>query len=120
VEQAISVLDAHGYRPMVWGIYVERVSRGKTGESDETVIAAALPQAGDCLAALSDILGDGNYFGGEGFSLADAHAAPIFDYFAKAPEGRILLDALPPLSAWWARVAARESVRAACEGETAA
>jgi len=53
VEQAISVLDAHGYRPMVWGIYVERVSRGKTGESDETVIAAALPQAGDCLAVLA-------------------------------------------------------------------
>jgi len=120
VEQAISVLDAHGYRPMVWGLFVERVSRGESGESDEEVIAAALPQAADCLAALAGILGEGDYFGGAGFGLADAHAAPIFDYFAKAPEGRVLLDAVPALAAWWARVGARESVRGTCEGEEAA
>jgi len=120
MEQAISVLDAHGYRPMVWGIFVERVSRGESGESDEEVIAEALPQAGECLAALADILGDGDYFGGEDFSLADAHAAPIFDYFAKAPEGQVLLAAVPPLAAWWERVGDRESIRAACRSEEAA
>jgi len=115
MEQAISVLDGHGYRPMVWDIYVQRVSRGKTGESDEAVIAAALPKAERCLAALADILGDGDYFGGAGFSLADAHAAPILDYFVKAPEGQDLLKAQAPLAGWWARVGGRESVRAACE-----
>ena len=120
VEQAISVLDAHGYRPMVWRIFVERVSRGQSGETDEGVVAEALPQAGDCLAALANILGDGAYFGGAGFGLADAHAAPIFDYFVKAPEGQVLLEAVPSLAAWWGRVGARESVRAACEGEGAA
>lgn len=120
VEQAISVLDGHGYRPMVWGIYVERVSRGESGGSDEEVIAEALPQAGACLAALADILGGSDFFGGAGFSLADAHAAPIFDYFVKAPEGRILLETLPALAAWWARVEARASVCAACRGEDGA
>jgi len=115
MEQAISVLDGHGYRPMVWDIYVQRVSRGKTGESDEAVIAAALPKAERCLAALAEILGDGDYFGGAGFSLADAHAAPIFDYFVKASEGQDLLKAQAPLAGWWARVGGRESVRAACE-----
>lgn len=120
LEQAISVLDVHGYRPMVWGIFVERVSRGQSGETDERVVAEALPQAGDCLAALADILGEGDYFGGAGFGLADAHAAPIFDYFVKAPEGQVLLEAVPTLAAWWGRVGARESVRAACQGEGAA
>jgi len=115
MEQAISVLDGHGYRPMVWDIYVQRVSRGKTGESDEAVIAAALPKAERCLAALAEILGDGDYFGGAGFSLADAHAAPVFDYFVKAPEGQAFLKAQAPLAGWWARVGGRESVRAACE-----
>lgn len=115
MEQAISVLDGQGYRPMVWDIYVQRVSRGKTGESDEAVIAAALPKAERCLAALAEILGDGDYFGGAGFSLADAHAAPIFDYFVKAPEGQALLKAQAALAGWWARVGGRESVRAACE-----
>ena len=115
MEQAISVLDGHGYRPMVWDIYVQRVSRGKTGESDEAVIAAALPKAERCLAALAGILGNGDYFGGAGFSLADAHAAPIFDYFVKAPEGQDLLKAQAALAGWWARVGGRDSVRAACE-----
>ncbi|WP_193370378.1 glutathione S-transferase family protein [Pelagibius marinus] len=119
VEQVISVLDGHGYRPMVWEIYVERVSRGKTGESDEAVIAAALPKAELCLAALADVLGEGDHFGGAGFGLADAHAAPIFDYFVKAPEGQTLLKAQPALAAWWARVGGRASVCRACERENA-
>ena len=120
MEQAISVLDGQGYRPMVWGIYVERVSRGKTGESDEAVIAASLPKAERCLAALAGILGEQDYLAGSAFSLADAQAAPIFDYFVKAPEGQSLLGAQPALAAWWLRVSARDCVRAACDPAEAA
>ncbi|MGF1630669.1 MAG: glutathione S-transferase family protein [Kiloniellaceae bacterium] len=117
MEQAISLLDSHGYRPMVWDIYVERVSRGKSGESDEAAIAAALPKAERCLAALAEILGGQAYLAGPDFSLADAQAAPIFDYFVKAGEGQDLLRAQPALEAWWKLVSARRSVRAACGGE---
>jgi glutathione S-transferase len=119
MEQAISVLDGQGYRPMVWDIYVQRVSRSKTGESDEAVIAAALPKAERCLAALAAILGDESFLAGENFSLADGQAAPMFDYFLKAPEGRDLLSAQPSLAAWWERVSARPSVCAACAAEAA-
>ena len=117
MEQAISLLDGQGYRPMVWGIYVERVSRGKTGESDEAAIAAALPKAERCLAALTEILGGQAFLAGPDFSLADAQAAPIFDYFVNAEEGRKLLDRQPTLAAWWERVSARASVRLTCGGE---
>ncbi|MPZ12245.1 MAG: glutathione S-transferase family protein [Kiloniellaceae bacterium] len=119
MEQVISVLDGQGYRPMVWDIYVERVSRGKTGESDEAAIAAALPKAERRLAALAEILGNQTYLAGADFSLADAQAAPIFDYFVQAGEGRDLLRAQPALAAWWDRLSARPSVRAACAGEAA-
>lgn len=119
MEQVISVLDGQGYRPMVWDIYVERVSRGKTGESDEAAIAAALPKAERRLAALAEILGNQTYLAGADFSLADAQAAPIFDYFVQAREGRDLLRAQPALAAWWDRLSARPSVRAACAGEAA-
>jgi len=119
MEQAISVLDGQGYRPMVWGIYVERVSRAKTGGSDEATVTAALPRAERCLAALAEILGTQPYLAGAGFSLADAQAAPIFNYFTKAAEGRELLSAQPALQNWWQNLSARPSVLAACEEEAA-
>lgn len=117
MEQAISVLDGQGYRPMVWGVYVERVSRGKTGESDEAAIAAALPKAERCLGALAALLGERAFFGGKNFSLADAQAAPMFDYFVRAAEGKDLMPAQPTLQDWWERVSSRDSVRRACGGE---
>ena len=119
MEQVISVLDGQGYRPMVWGIYVERVSRGKLGQSDEAAIAAALPKAERCLAALASLLGERPFFGGERFSLADAQAAPMFDYFLRAEEGRELMAVQPALAAWWQRLSSRESTRAACGGDAA-
>lgn len=114
MEQAISVLDGQGYWPMVREIFVERTERARDGMVDEAKIAAALPKAERCLAALAALLGDEQHLAGDGFSLADAHAAPMFHYFAEAPEGERLLRAQPNLRAWWKRVSGRASVAAAC------
>jgi len=119
MEQAISVLDGEGYWPMVREIFVQRVERARDGATDEAVIAAALPKAVRCLAALADLLGEHDYLAGAEFSLADAQAAPMFHYFLEAPEGQELLRAQPRLRAWWPRVAGRASVRAACAAEAA-
>ena len=119
MEQAISVLDGQGYRPMVWGIYVERAGRSRSGESDEAKIAAALPQAERCLAALAEILGGQPFLAGAEFSLADVQAAPIFSYFTLAAEGRELLSAQPALQDWWNSLSARSSVCAVCQEEAA-
>jgi len=116
MEQAISVLDGQGYWPMVRQIFIQRVERARQGTADEAVIAAALPKAERCLAALAGILGDDAFLAGPAFSLADAQAAPMFHYFLEAPEGRRLLAAQPPLGAWWSRVAARSSVQATYVG----
>lgn len=110
MEQVISVLDGQGYWPMVRQIFVQRREQGR---ADEAVISEAVPKAARCLAALADLLAAQAYFAGD-FSLADAQAAPMFHYFLSTPEGQEMLQAQPRLAAWWPRVAARESVRAAC------
>lgn len=79
---------------------------------DEARIAAALPIAATCLAELARLRGDGPWLAGAQLTLADLHAAPMFFYFLKAPEGMALLAAQPGLAAWWAAIAARPSFAA--------
>src|SRR3546814_3835018 len=86
-EQAISVLDGQGYWPMVREIFVQRVERARDGMADEAVIAAALPRAERCLAALAELPGERPCFAGADFSLADAQAAPMFHYFLETQAG---------------------------------
>lgn len=108
--QAISILDSHAYRTLVWDIFVERVGNPKDGKpSDEAKIAAALPLARTCLAALSDLAPEAPWLVGGRPTLADLHAAPIVDYFLQAPEGRMLGD-WPRLARWWSAMAARQSM----------
>lgn len=110
MNQIISILDSYAYRTLVWDIYVERVSRPASGAaSDEQRIAAALPRAEVCLAAISGLMDLAPWLGGESISLADLHAAPMFAVFRLAPEGQRLLDAEPRLRAWLERVSTRPS-----------
>ncbi|WP_299615409.1 glutathione S-transferase family protein [Pelagibius sp.] len=116
MEQVISVLDGQGYWPMVREIFVQRAGRASKGEPDEAVIAAAVPRAERCLTALAALLGDQPFLAGPGFSLADAHAAPMFHYFLETAEGQRLLAGQPSLEDWCARVLPRPSVRDTCMG----
>ena len=111
MEQVISILDGQGYWPMVRQIFVQRVERARTGETDEAIIAAAIPKAERFLNALAGLLGQRSFLAGRQFSLADAHAAPMFQYFLETPEGRGLIEAQPGLNDWWTSVAERPSVK---------
>ena len=71
-------------RYLVWGVYVERVSKpGQGAASDEAKIAAAIVKARVCLKAMSDLMGDNRWLAGAELTLADLYAAPMFDYFLK-------------------------------------
>jgi glutathione S-transferase len=102
--QIMSMADSYGYRPLVWDIYVERISNPKEGKpSDEARIAAAIPKARIYLGALEDLIGDLNFLADASPTLADFHTTPVIDYFVQAPEGRALLNEYPRIAAWWAR-----------------
>jgi glutathione S-transferase len=94
--------DSYGYRPLVWDIYVERVSNPEEGKpTDEIRIAQALPCAKKYLNAVNEITQVGPWLLGDKATLADFHLAPMFGYFLKAPEGQNLLKQLPRLEDWW-------------------
>ena len=110
-NQIISILDAYAYRTLVWDIYVERISVPKRNQtSNEAKIAAALPRADVCLAALERIMADGPFLTGPRLTLADLHAVPMLAYFKVTREGEALLARHRPMQAWWDVMASRASV----------
>jgi glutathione S-transferase len=113
VNQILSILDSYAYRTLVWDIFVERVRAPQQDRApDEARIAAALPRAQICLAALADLMGAGPWLAGARLTLADLHAAPIFAYAVLAPEGAALLARHDGIRRWWGKMAARASMAA--------
>lgn len=119
MAQVIGVLDSYAYRPMVWGVFVQRLRvPASGGVANEAEIASSLAFSAHCLSVLQGFLGSGEYLAGSAISLADLHAYPMLLYLSLAPEGRELLAQHAPLSAWLARMSSRRSVadtRSPCE-----
>jgi glutathione S-transferase len=110
-NQLISIADNYAYPQLVWGIYVERVSKPVRGAvADEAKIAGAIPKANACLKAISDLMGDNAWLAGPQLTLADLYTAAMFDYFLMAPEGKDMIQQYENLAAWWSHVAARPSM----------
>ncbi len=113
MNQVLSLLDSYCYRTLVWDIYVERISAPKESRAaDEARIAAAIPRAYTCLAALEEIAGEGPFLAGASLTLADLHAAPMFAYFTMTPEATMLLAGRRRLREWWDRMRNRASILA--------
>jgi glutathione S-transferase len=109
MTQIMSMTDSYGYRPLVWDIYVERVSNPKEGKpSNEERVAAALPKARIYLDALERLMDGQAFLADDRPTLADFHTAPVFGYFVQTPEGRELLGDFPALADWWMHISARE------------
>nr|WP_255607202.1 glutathione S-transferase family protein [Ancylobacter sp. Lp-2] len=111
MNQLIGIADAYAYPALVWGVYVERVEKPERDmPANEAAIAAALPPARICLAAMAELMGEGPWLAGATLSLADLHLAPMIGYFLKAPEGAAMFAGFPALADWWARLAGRPSL----------
>jgi glutathione S-transferase len=110
MNQIVAMLDNYAYGPMVWDVYVQRVEPPEGQRPDDAKIADGLEKARRFLIALSDLVGDRPWLASETPSLADFHAAPIFDLFQQAPEGAAMLADFPSLLAWWERISVRPSL----------
>lgn len=106
MSQIAGMLDAYGYRAMVWDVAVERLEKMPP---DEALIAGGLRRAETVLKVLTSLKVKGPWLLGEQLTLADLHAAPIIAYFLKVAEGRDLLARFAEVRDWYARVAGRPS-----------
>jgi len=112
MNQVIGIVDAYAYRPMIWGVFVNRVSIPREGRvADEVAISSALPRIRTALRALEGVLGAQPFLAGEQLSLADLHVAPVLLYFQLTVEGRRMMAEHPRLEAWLAGMKERHSVQ---------
>ena len=110
-NQIVSIADNYAYPDLVWGIYVELVSKPKRGEPTNSArVSSAIDGARKCLQALESLTGGTQWLIGPAPTLADLYAAPMFAYFLQSSQGRDMLRGYPRLSAWWSCMTTRQSV----------
>lgn len=109
-NQIISIVDSYAYWPLVRQVFSHGVFRPMMKlQADEKEFQRGLEVAPRILSALEDAAGEGRYLCGNDISLADIHLAPMIGYFARAPEGKDLLQKQLRLSAWWADFSKRDA-----------
>jgi glutathione S-transferase len=113
MDQAISVIDAYGYWPMVRQVASHAFFRPSLGEpSSREEIDAGLEASIKVLAFLDGVASEGLVLNGRDISLADCHLAPMIDYFVRAEEGKAALSSHLALQRWWDEIAAVEALKA--------
>lgn len=111
MNQITGLLDSYAYRPMVWGVFAQRISVPlEGGAPNESEISGALGPAATCLNALERLADPDPFLLGGDLTLADLHAFPILRYFALAPEGHEMIAGHPPLHTWLEMMSGRPSV----------
>jgi glutathione S-transferase len=117
MDQIIGVVDSYGYWPMVRQVFVQRVSRPRTGQpTDDKEMALGLAGAAKALTALEDLASADTFLTGTAPSLADFHLGAMIAYFAAAPEGAAMLARYRRLAGWWDRLQTRPSLAATAPG----
>ena len=100
-NQIIGICDNYLYRPLVWGLFVETVSKPLKGErTDDAVVEVAEQEVAKAFAALVPLLvarDDGPPKPG----LADLFLAPMMDYGMRSDQGAQIALRFPVLLDWW-------------------
>ncbi|MBT6099809.1 MAG: glutathione S-transferase family protein [Marinovum sp.] len=105
MAQAINIIDAHGYQPMIRQVFAHRVFRPIEGlEACEDEIASGLAASVPVLKALEALCGQGFARAGGQKTLADCHLAPMFGYFSQTEEGAKMVASYPKLAQWCAQL----------------
>lgn len=112
MTQVIGLIDSYAYRPMVWGVFTQRVHIPMAGgTTDQALLAKSLKESCVVLEALAALVGDSYFLAGATLSLADLHAYPIIRYLSVAPEGQTIIDEYATIAEWLSRLYKRASVQ---------
>lgn len=112
MDQLIGISDWYLFRQVTATIGFQRLIAPMLGrQTDEAIVAAAVPDARNCARVLADFAAEGGEFMvGDQLTIADLMLVPQIAYFAMTPEGREILPEHPSLVAWLDRMSARPSM----------
>ncbi len=112
MNQIISIIDSYTYPCTVGQLVIQRIVMPMLGgQTDESIIAEAMPQVTLCMDSLAHLHGDTRFLAGDQLTLADIHLAPIFDYFQSTPDSAPILQEHAGLRSWWDEMSVRDSMR---------
>jgi glutathione S-transferase len=113
MNQWISAINGYYYPYLIYHVSHERNVFPQLGiESDEKVVAHAMPKVEICLEVLERQLArSGGFLVGPKLSLADYFMLPIVHAFGFAPEARERYPKLPAISAWRERMEALPTIK---------
>jgi len=113
MNQWISAVNGYYYPYLIYHVSHERNVFPQLGiESDETVVAHAMPKVDICLEVLERQLSrSGGFLVGPKLSLADYFMLPIIHAFGFAPEARERYPGLPAISTWRERMEALPTMK---------
>lgn len=110
-SQMISIMDCHGYWPMVRQVFSHDVFRRSMGDYvSEEKIRDGLEKSDHVLTTLEDLVYGDTFLTGEAISLADLHLFPHVEYLSRAGEGMTLIRQKPKLSRWFDTMNSRTAV----------
>jgi len=105
-NQIVGICDNYLYRPLVWGLFVETVSKPLKGETvDDAVAAAAETDVARAFGALTPLLSAKETVS-SGIDIADLFLAPMMDYGMRSEQGARAAERFPDLLAWWRQIRA--------------
>lgn len=112
MNQWIGNLDAYFYPYMIYHVVHERMIFPELGiDSDPAVVAHALPKCEHALSVLEAELSHARAFiVGDRPTVADYFLLPTLTAFGFVPEGKEMLERVPMIRGWLARMAALPSV----------
>jgi len=111
MAQLIAILDAYLSEEIRMRFVNELLIKPRSGlapnkervESSRACIQKAF-------IGFADLLENTTFFVGQRITLADLHAAPLFDYLDETPGGDKLINTQPKLRDWWSSMKTRSSV----------
>ncbi len=111
MSQVIAILDSCLSEEIRMGFVNELLIKPKIGMvPDRDRVEHAQASIKMAMGELARLAGSNKFLAGQNITLADLHAAPLFDYLEKTPGGEKLTGSQVNLQNWWSLMKTRSSV----------